>query len=425
MNLKGKLVILFVISIIVGNGLLDKNKSIAASLIDKADLYSKGTFSGLLKLGDVGIECSFIVYEKDGVEYPAYCLNKDLPGVGESGSYSVGVDSLVSNVMIWRAITNGYPYKSAQELGCDNNNQAYLATKQAVYCILYDRDPNSYTAIGPDGEKCLNALKNIVLSAKNSSSSKIFSNISIIADKTKWEIDRINNKYISMTFVATSEGGMNKYTIEIEGEIPEGTLITNENNETKNQFNRGEKFKILMPITNILKDGNFNISVKGEVNTKPILLGKAPTNILQDYALTGTGYEEGEGVQKIYFTQNLTKIVILKQELNTKVPLQGVEFEILDANQEKLYSGLVTNEKGEIIVENIHPGTYYIKETKTLEGYTLYDKLIEITLDLNERLTIIVNNSGEEVTIEMEKKETVLEVENTASTIVKLPRTGM
>jgi len=62
------------------------------------------------------------------------------------------------------------------------------------------------------------------------------------------------------------------------------------------------------------------------------------------------------------------------------------------------------------------PGKYYVKETKTLEGYQIYDKLIEIELDFNESTKVIVNNSEkEEVKIEEEKIETELEVENKES----------
>ena len=57
------------------------NKAEAAStyFIDEADLYSKGelvcfTYQNNL----IGVE--FVVYKKDGVEYPAYCLNRNLPG---------------------------------------------------------------------------------------------------------------------------------------------------------------------------------------------------------------------------------------------------------------------------------------------------------------------------------------------------------
>ena len=93
----------------------------ASFSIDSASLYSKGSYSDYLHFGNIGIVFNYVVYSKDGIEYPAYCLNKDLDGVTGSSSYSVTTQELLSNVKVWRAIINGYPYKTATELGCNTN----------------------------------------------------------------------------------------------------------------------------------------------------------------------------------------------------------------------------------------------------------------------------------------------------------------
>lgn len=425
MKLKIKIITIVLTLIITWNFAMFTNRSVAVT-ISEAYLYSKGRFdSGMVREG-LRIYSDFVVYAKDGIEYPAYCLDKDVPGADTNNEYSVSVTGLVTNSIVWRVITNGYPYKSATELGCESNAQAYLATKQGVYCVLYDRDLDSYTAVSSNGEIVLAAMRNIVETARNSSLSKPSSSISINSESSKWKIDEIDSKYISMTFVANANGTIKGYVVSIDGSIPEGTKVTDANNNKKDEFEANEKFKILIPIKNILEDGNFNINIWGEVYTKPILYGKAPSSSWQDFALAAAVYEDGQGTQKAYYTKNLTKIVILKQEIDTKAPLAGVEFELLDENQEAIYSSLKTDENGQISIDNLLPGTYYIKETKTLEGYTLYDKLIEVKLDLNETLTAIVNNKEKEVTVEIDKRETVMEVENRTSEItVKLPKTGI
>lgn len=80
---------------------------------------------------------NFCYISKDGVEYPAYCLNREYPGVGEYDGYTVDIDAVLDNVQIWRTIINGYPYKTPAELGVENKYDAFVATKQAVYSILY------------------------------------------------------------------------------------------------------------------------------------------------------------------------------------------------------------------------------------------------------------------------------------------------
>lgn len=382
-----------------------------AEMISSADLYPKKYSTGLLKWGDINLECYIVVYKKDGVEYPAYCLQRELTGVNSDLKYSVTIDKLITDVMVWRTIINGYPYKTIAELGCKTEEEAFMATKQAVYCIIYNRDLNEYTARNEAGERCLNAMKKIVNAAKKSTATKISSNITINSESQKWEIDKINKEYVSQIFKVTAEAPMNTYKIKLNGNLPEGTKITDINNKEKTEFKSNEKFKIVMPLRNINNSDNFSISVEGQVNTKPILYGKSGKGNLQDYALTAATYEDGKGTKKVYYAKNETKIIINKKEGKESKPLEGVEFELLDEKQNVVYTGLKTNKSGIVQLDNILPGKYYIKETKTIEGYGLYDKLIEVDLDLNEKITVnIINN--EEVNTEVEIKETELTFEN-------------
>ncbi len=147
---------------------------------------------------------------------------------------------------------------------------------------------------------------------------------------------------------------------------------------------------------------------------------------MQNYALTGYTYEDGNGSKKVYYTKNETKIIIVKKDDTGEKNLQGVEFELLDEKEDIIYTGLTTNKNGQIEIDNLLPGTYYIKENRTLEGYELYNKLIKVELDLNEEAKVNVINSKKEPNIEINKKETETSVKNNESkTEVKLPKTGM
>ncbi|MCL2342124.1 MAG: prealbumin-like fold domain-containing protein [Firmicutes bacterium] len=262
----------------------------------------------------------------------------------------------------------------------------------------------------------MNAFWTILNNAYASGAAKVSSDIAIQPEDTKWNVDSINPQYVSMTYAAVSAAPMDTYTINITGTLPEGAFAADVDNNPKTTFNSGEKFKILIPIQNLKTNGDFDINVSGMVDTKPVLYGEAPNGGLQDYALTAAVYEDGSGSLKSYYTENSTGITILKQEGDTEKPLPGVEFELLDKDQNVIYTSLVTNEQGEASVNNLMPGTYYVKEVKTLEGYTLYSKLIEVKLELNENSKVIVNNSKEEVKEEISKPaENVQEVEAKSS----------
>lgn len=399
--------------------------------IDTAYIYANKKTEGLLMWKGLKIHTHLAVYKKDGKEYPAYCMNRELPGVEIGRSQTVDVKKLVNNVMVWRAIINGYPYKSISELGCNTEEEAYLATKQAVYCMLTNRDVNEYSAIGEAGERTLNALKTIVNNARNSNQTKVSSELTVNEQEKLWKIDNLDSSYISKTFLVTANTSMSKYTVNVKNLNIEGYKLVDQNNKEKTEFSNSEKFKILIPIQEVKQDGNFSIEVSAQVATKPVFYGESRDSGLQSYALTGYTYEEGTGSKKVYYTKNETKIIITKTDEKTGKKLEGVEFELLDKNQNKIYTEITTNKDGIATIDNLLPGIYYIRETKTLEGYQLYSKLIKVELELNEETTVNVINSEKEPEIYKEEKKTELAVKEKKSNIKvketgpKLPKTGM
>lgn len=427
--MKTKLIsIISIIIILIG---LIPIPSKAVVPIDTAYIYANKKTNGLLMWNGLRIHTHLAVYKKDGKEYPAYCMDRELPGVEIGVSQTVDVKQIVNNVLVWRAIINGYPYKSIAELGCNTEEEAYLATKQAVYCMLTNRDVNEYSAIGESGERTLNALKTIVTNARNSNESKVSSELKINEQEKLWKVDNLDNKYISKTFTVTANAGMSKYTVNTKNLNIEGSKLTDENNKEKTEFESTEKFKILIPIQEIKQDGNFSVEVKAQVATKPVFYGETRDSGLQSYALTGYTYEEGTGSQKVYYTKNDTKIIITKTDDKTNKKLEGVEFELLDEGQNKIYTEIKTNKEGTATINNLLPGIYYIKETRTLEGFQLYSKLIKVELELNEEVTVNVINSEEEPEIYKEEKKTQIAVKEEKSsikvkeTVQKLPKTGM
>ena len=399
--------------------------------IDTAYIYANKKTEGLLMWKGLKIHTHLAVYKKDGKEYPAYCMNRELPGVEIGRSQTVDVKKLVNNVMVWRTIINGYPYKSISELGCNTEEEAYLATKQAVYCMLTNRDVNEYSAIGEAGERTLNALKTIVNNARNSNQTKVSSELTVNEQEKLWKIDNLDSSYISKTFLVTANTSMSKYTVNVKNLNIEGYKLVDQNNKEKTEFSNSEKFKILIPIQEVKQDGNFSIEVSAQVATKPVFYGESRDSGLQSYALTGYTYEEGTGSKKVYYTKNETKIIITKTDDKTGKKLEGVEFELLDKDQNKIYTEITTNKDGMAIIDNLLPGIYYVKETRTLEGYQLYSKLIKVELELNEETTVNVINSEKEPEIYKEEKKTELAVKEKKSNIKvketgpKLPKTGM
>lgn len=373
-------------------------------------IYTTGNLSRMLKYDGMLIKTAHAVYEENGKQYPAYCLNKDLQGVGENiASYQLTNEEKITDVGLWRVIINGYPYKSLEELGVANEEEAYIATKQSIYCYIYNRGTEKYSGIGDSGARTVNAMNIILENAKKSTENMGEQNIQVI-QSDEWQKE---NDYITKEYQITSDTNISKYLIKLENE-PEDCKITDLRNQEKSEFNSDEKFKISIPIKSLQESGVFKIKIETQMETKPIFYGKAPSSNLQDYALTSYSYEtvNTEIVQN--YGKNETELTIEKQDDKTNKKLKGATFEILDENKNVVKTG-ETDENGQIILGEILPGTYYIREIKAPEGYQVNDEMQKIEINFNEKITITIGNS--QIIIKEEPK-----IENE---IPKLPVTGM
>ena len=105
----------------------------------------------------------------------------------------------------------------------------------------------------------------------------------------------------------------------------------------------------LIPIKNLEQSGEFKVKISTQMETKPVLYGAAPSNNVQNYALTTFSYEDSEGIYSEQYQKNESEIKILKREKETMKPLGGVEFQLLNSEQKVIYQSLITNKNGEII----------------------------------------------------------------------------
>ena len=418
-----KIIAIFIILItmITTFSIFQTKTKAATYIIDEADLYSKGELVCFRYQGTlIGVE--FVVYKKDGVEYPAYCLNRNLPGITEDEEYTVSVDRIVRNNKIWRAVTNGYPFKTAKQLGCNSDIEAFAATKMAVYDAMYNYNWDDFTGENAQGNRVVAAAEKISKAARSSTATKPVSIVNLKTDDTKWEMDNVDKNYASKTFYVTTNVDSTKYDVKLNNVQIENVKVTDEKNNAKTSFKTGEKFKVLIPITEMDKAGEFEIEVTADMKTMPILYGDSGDSSKQSYALAAGYYEFENSKLKVKYLENTTKIEIKKKDAETSEALIEAKFNILDENKNIAYSDVTTNKEGIAVVENIMPGKYYIQEIKSPDGYTIYDELIEIDVELNQKYTVNINNYKEP---ENEEKK----VEDDDKTVtgrkeINLPRTG-
>ncbi|MCL7873604.1 SpaA isopeptide-forming pilin-related protein [Bacillus altitudinis] len=78
--------------------------------------------------------------------------------------------------------------------------------------------------------------------------------------------------------------------------------------------------------------------------------------------------------------------------------LEGAEFKLVDANGKEIKTGLVTDENGKIIVNNLKPGTYQFVETKAPFGHELDETPVTFAIPFNPEKLVSVTKENSRTT---------------------------
>ena len=374
----------------------------------------------LLQYGNIKIGTTLAKVNINDKEYPVYCLDVSKPGVaiGKLPEYNVTLKDTIENQEVYRAIINGYPYKTIEELGVKTEEEAFTATKQAVYSMLYNRNVDEYSAINTEaGHRTYNAYRNIVLAARGSN--KVYENakFELKADK-EWKKDE-ENKYLYKN-VEVNANLKSNFDIKLEGDKNNIFKLEKEQIVGKETDNKKEKYILKIDLKDINKFNilgkevfkNLKLTATAEVETNPVYLGKEETGTRQDYAISGIRFKgKEERSLNIDIPKNETKIKIVKISKEEDKKLENVKFELFDKENKSL--GIkTTNKNGEIIYENLIPGKYYLKEIEAKEGYNKLNDLVEIEVKYGEEKEVKVNNEKIKIIVNNKKE------------VKKLPKTG-
>ena len=344
--------------------------------------------------------CSIVGYYKENKFYPAYCLNRDLHGVGYVNSYTVDIDNIIENNQVWRAVKNGYPYKTASEMGLESDYDAFTVTKFAVYCLLGQADINLYTADENDaeGQAMLRALRNLVDIGRNQTDT--FSDELKISKVTDLIED---GNYYSITYKVNAGNTISKYKIKSVSGLTNGELLTDVNGNIKTEFNSNEKFKIKIPKSNLSSDKNIDIEIESNLKNYPMFYGKTRISGTQDYLLTANSYQNLTANINTKLNLNTGKIIINKKDDETKQGIPDTTFEIYNSQKQNI--GIYTTDKsGKIEIPNLYQDLYYAKEIKSNENYILnQDNEYSINVEYNKTSTIDIENEHKKGNLEILK----------------------
>lgn len=334
---------------------------------------------------------SFVEYEHNGRRYPAYCANRERAGVDSGLEYSVNILDHLNDARIWRVIKNGYPYQTAQAMGVENDDDAFVATKHSVYSILYDIDVRAYYKGGDErGNKIVDAIERLTNEGRYGTETPNSSEIQ--ADKVgEFKQDNINSNYYSQEYKVSAGVNIREYIVNGISGFPEGSYITDMSNNSKTNFYENEHFKILVPKANIKQNYNGKISIIGKCLVYPMFYGHSPDETLQNYILAFDAWGDVNGTGNLNIDAYKSSIKVVKVDAETKNPIEGVEFNFRYADGQNI-GNYKTNSQGCIELSKLRQGNVIVTEIATKSEYILDDKEREIVLDYNDSRTMTIEN---------------------------------
>lgn len=388
--MKKKTLIIFIILITLINTILPVAN--AAQIISKANLIYDHKIDTHIMFYNAGnwyvIKCGYICYKVDGEKYPAYCISHGLHGVDEEGPYTVTINDLLKDKLIYNTILNGYPYKTPAQLGVETSDDAYVATKQAVNSVLLNRDVKSfYKATDERGKKIINAIYEISEKGKvgNAVNKEALLSINKVGDLVE------KGNYYYQEYSITADVNISNYTVKSLENFSEKCFITDTNGLKKEEFSSNQNFRVMIPKSDLSKNISGKINITASCNTKPIFYGEAPNSNKQNYAVTYKTYAEYETSTTLNKNTNTSSIKVIKQDEETSKPIANVSFSLYNENGDYIATQR-TDSSGIAIFNNLYQGTYRLKEVTANEDYVKDDAVYEITTEYNKQVTKTITN---------------------------------
>lgn len=370
------------------------SNTVFATEISSADLKYKGDCGYHLQYWDKDhwsyIITSFVTYSENGKEYPAYCLNRELPGVGTEGTpdYSVNINSIIEDERLWRTVINGYPYQTPASMGVENEYDAFVATKQAIYSVIYGTDVESFYRGGDSrGVAIKNAIVKLVDIGRNGTQTRY--NTDVEVNKTGGFYE--DGEYYSQNYNVNAPVEISQYTVINTAGMPDGAKITDLSGNEKTTFGGNETFKVMIPKSQLTKDINVTVSVKAKCKVYPVFYGETTIPGTQNYLVTYDPFGDVAGRANMNVATNTGKIEIVKTDDETFKPIEGVTFGLYKKDGTEV-ARATTDSEGIAVFQGLYQNDYVLKELETNKDYVLSKVEFDVSVEYNKTTRTEIEN---------------------------------
>mgnify|MGYP003369199936 CR=1 FL=1 len=392
---QNKIVSTILLAVIVMINILPTGISLAVNVGDTVGLTSLGNVPYHLKSHSLPsggyVITSLAGYHENGKFYPAYCINKDKPGVDDNREYDVTLTEILSDQVtynkVWRVVTAGYPYNSPESLGVSDWRYAYQATKMAVYCVLGQSNVNSFYATDSTGQAIVNLINRLVNEGENGTATYR----TPVANINKSGNMILSGDYYVQNYSVTTNVSIASYEVAMTG-FPSGTKITNTAGGEQKVFGNGENFQVRLP-KNIVETQDINGKLRVDVNSKSyaVFYGTSFNSEVQDYAVTGDPIALTSTTENVNLKGNKSTLKIKKIDSETKQPIKDTTYE-LTREDGTVIGRATTDSTGNLSFYELYQANYTLKEVKSNDDYVISKETIDIKTKYNKITEVTLEN---------------------------------
>ncbi len=341
-------------------------------------------------------------------QIPAYCVNPNTAGVPQTVPKGTGIQYLANqkhtDPKVFGIVASGYPHKSIESLGLQNVNEAYYATKMALWCYILDNWSISNLTVNPSADQA--AAQRVLKAAKDIYQTGMYwdrilqPRLTATPDQSKPYPVTVDGKdYYQQVFAIHSDTWVDTGLVQLSfadpDAVPEGTRIVNINGNdctetTVTDAGSGGwngQFTVLIPAE--AEGCDVQVAIDGVVHEYAIFYAScAETDKygnIQNYMVDTDPRRpmkidvissfDGTSVDPVPPDETPDpsptpdpdpepepgSLRIIKRETGTLELLNGAIFEVVSPSGDTI--GKLSTVNGEIIIPNVEPGNYTVIET--------------------------------------------------------------
>ena len=329
----------------------------------------------------------------------AYCIDYTCPAPSGTMTFRSYLSDQGMAILM-----NGYPNNSPAALGCDNEDEAYMATQMALWEVmnrtgesqksgLIFRVENVTPKAGKQDfyNKSVAAAKRLVAMAEANPYTTV---PTMVIDNSQAGLSYLGNDALIGPYTVTIEGTQSAIVKSITASLtnaPASAKVTDVNGNEKTSLSSGDSVYVRMSSSEDSK--TFNIKFTTDIDRKVGAIYTKPGETVQDYVKIETEPNTAERELTIEWEKvtTLGKIKLVKVDQDDQ-PVSGATFELKDTTG-KSYGQVTTGDDGIINFYKVPQGQYILEEVSAPQGYTITEKSKNVTVVANQTAEVkFVNN---------------------------------